>query len=150
MVTGTPWRASESEPARSASGAVGQPGADAAGAAPADIEQTRMPLSGHVLYVDDGTQISVTEALVLGRDPSPGGTDVRPVRVADKTRSVSKTHLIVHPTDLGVEVTDLRSTNGTAVIHDGAEHTLEPGSTVLAAPGDTVRFGERTAVVGHA
>ena len=114
-----------------------------------EVEQTRLTVPGYVLYLDDGAQIPVAEAVVLGRDPSPNHASGRSVPVADQTRSVSKTHLALVPTDGGIEVTDLGSTNGTAVVHEGAERRLESGAPLLALPGDTVRFGERTAVVGH-
>ncbi|WP_277050609.1 RDD family protein [Ruania albidiflava] len=129
--------------------AVPDEGAHSADVAAPEVEQTRLSVPGYVLYLDDGAQIPVTEALVLGRDPSSNHASGRPVPVTDQTRSVSKTHLAVAPTDDGIEVTDLGSTNGTAVVHEGAERRLEPGAPLLALPGDTVRFGERTAAVGH-
>lgn len=124
-----------------------QPGPPAV--AQPDVEQTRMHVPSFVLHLDDGTLIPVAEAVVLGRDPAPGNGATHVIAVSDQTRSVSKTHLVLNPTEAGIEVTDLRSTNGTAVVHDGGERTLEPGLPILALPGDTVRFGERTAVVGH-
>jgi len=155
LVTGTPWSPPPEAPSSDASRGEDAPPvpSPAAGegpaAAPVEVEQTRMQVPGYVLYLDDGTQIPVAENLVLGRGPSPDHSAGRAVPVADQTRSVSKTHLALAPTDAGIEVTDLGSTNGTAVVHDGAERTLEPGIPLLALPGDTVRFGERTAVVGH-
>ncbi len=154
MVTGTPWGA---PPGRSASPAEPVPAQqgppvrpeNAPEPLPAEVAQTRMQAPGYVLYLDDGNQVPLTEAVVLGRDPAQNHPAGRAVPVADQTRSVSKTHLALTPTEGGIEVTDLGSTNGTAVVHDGAERTLEPGIPVLALTGDTVRFGERTAVVGH-
>src|SRR5699024_5110183 len=110
-----PAAAAPDEPAHSADVAV------------PEVEQTRLSVPGYVLYVDDGAQIPVTEALVLGRDPSPNHASGRPVPVADQTRSVSKTHLALVPTDAGIEVTVLGSTNGPTGVNAVAERKLESG-----------------------
>ena len=102
------------------------------------------PTSGLVLRLDSGEEIDVSEPLTLGRNPaSVEGS--RAVPIADDTQSVSKTHLSMRPSGLGVEVVDQHSTNGTFVVHAGEmTEALEP---VLAMPGDTIRFGDRSAVL---
>ena len=64
---------------------------------------------------------------------------------------MSKTHLCVEVGDHGWLVTDLHSTNGVTVIGvDGAEVALAPGTPTVVAAGATVRFGERSLVLGPA
>lgn len=69
------------------------------------------------------------------------------VAIPDETRSISKTHLSFRVSERGVEVSDLGSTNGTEIERDGAVRELVVGTPVLAAVGDTVRFGERSLVI---
>lgn len=102
-----------------------------------------------MLLLDSGEQIDVDGVLLLGRNPSVVGNlaGARAVPIADETWSVSKTHLAVRPVEQGIEVIDHNSTNGTYIWHGGAERRLVPGETALASPDDTLRFGDRTAVV---
>lgn len=101
------------------------------------------------LRLDTGERVEVDEPLVVGRNPAGTG-GARSVAIADDTQSVSKTHLSLRPAGAGVEVVDRHSTNGTAIVHGGAERLLEPDQPAVAVPGDTIRFGDRTAVVVQA
>ena len=68
--------------------------------------------------------------------------------VDDPDRTVSKTHVVLTATREGVLVEDLHSTGGTVVVRaDGQETPVVPGSPIVAAPGDTVRYGQRSVVV---
>lgn len=107
------------------------------------------PLAGFVLQLDTGQRVEVSEPVVLGRDPADVG-GARRVPVADDTFSVSKTHLLLRPAGHGVELVDQNSTNGTEVVHDGVERVLEPGQASVAVPGDTIRIGDRSAVLARA
>lgn len=107
------------------------------------------PPPGFVLHLDTGERVEVDEPLVVGRNPADMD-GARSFPIADDTQSVSKTHLVLRPAGQGVEVVDRHSTNGTAIVHDGAERLLEPDQPRLAVPGDTIRFGDRTAVVAPA
>lgn len=142
------------------SGTTG-PEAQAGTAEHGDVEATRLaPAHGTapgtgaaqaeecVLHLDSGQRVPVTDVVVLGRNPSGEGN--QPVAIADDTRSVSKTHLSIRAVDEGVEVTDRHSTNGTGIVRAGQEQVLSPGEPALAQPGDTIRFGERTARVERA
>ena len=90
----------------------------------------------------------MSEPILLGRNPDaadhPGA---RPVAVADASRSLSKTHMLVRPVDGGLEIVDWHSTNGSALISDGVERALAPGMPVQAVAGDRIRLGDRLAEV---
>src|SRR5699024_11006395 len=65
------------------------------------------------LRLDTGEQLSVTEPILIGRNPA--AQSARAVPITDESRSISKTHMLLSPTETGIEVTDQRSTNGSAV-----------------------------------
>lgn len=105
-------------------------------------------LASFYLVLDTGERVEVNGAVVLGRDPAGVGGGRR-VPIVDDSASVSKTHLTLRPVDGGVEVVDQHSTNGTAITHDAVERLLEPGVPAIAQAGDTIGFGDRTAVVAR-
>lgn len=102
-----------------------------------------------VLVLDTGQRIRVAGRVLLGRDPQARADigDARLVAIPDDTRSISKTHLSLRVTERGIELSDLGSTNGTEIERDGQIAVVAPGAAVLAARGDTVRFGDRTFVI---
>src|SRR5699024_4895376 len=111
-----------------------------------EASQGQQPqVQAFALRLDTGEQLPVTEPILIGRNPAAQST--RAVPITDESRSISKTHMLLSPTEAGVEVTDQRSTNGSAVVHDGVQRTCEAGQPIPAVPGDRIRFGERTAVV---
>ncbi|WP_203136966.1 RDD family protein [Microbacterium sp. JZ31] len=107
------------------------------------------PAARFMLRLDTGEDLLVSAPVVLGRRPDaseiPGGA--HPVALEDDSRSLSKTHLLVRPAEGGLEVVDLGSTNGSALIRGGVEHPMTAGVPLTAADSDTIRFGDRTAVV---
>ncbi len=142
-------------PGREAPGAAGgQASTPPTAAPPAPVRrrplQTPAPAEALVLGLrfDTGDTVPVARAVVLGRDPddaaSPGA---HPARLADPTRSLSKTHAVVRPVEGGLEVVDRHSTNGSGIIRRGVEELLSAGAPVIAREGDTVRFGDRHAEV---
>jgi len=118
--------------------ATAPPAAPAAPAAPAGTRA--------VLILDTGERIDVRGTTLFGRAPdaAAGEGEAQLVRVADDTRSVSKTHLAVMPARRGVFAVDRASTNGSAIIRNGSETALAAGQPVELQIGDTVRFGDRT------
>ncbi|GAB3278038.1 FHA domain-containing protein [Microbacterium lacusdiani] len=118
------------------------------GAAVAPAAPVRQP-ARFLLRFDDGQHVLVSQAIVLGRRPEASGVaaGAQAVAIADETRSLSKTHALVRPVDGGLEIVDCHSTNGTAVSRGGVEHPLAPGGSAIAAAGDVVRIGDRTAAV---
>jgi uncharacterized RDD family membrane protein YckC len=111
--------------------------------APASASEVR-----YGLRFDSGEGIGVTAPVLLGRNPDASGhPGATPMRLADGTRSLSKTHLLARPAAGGIEVLDLGSTNGSGLIRDGAEYALTAGAPTLVVEGDTIRLGDRIATV---
>ena len=99
---------------------------------------------------DTGVDYPFGGSIVLGRNPvAPASRPTASlVPVDDPDRTVSKTHVVLTATREGVFVEDLHSTGGTVVVRaDGQETPVVPGSPVVAAPGDTVRYGQRSVVI---
>lgn len=118
-----------------------------------DLEQTRLsamprpPVRTLRLRTDDGTERVVEKAVVLGRNPAATGEDVLFV-LKDDSRTVSKTHLRIDGTGDDVVVTDLGSTNGSAILHaDGSRENLVPDSPTVLPSGAQVALGDRTVSV---
>ncbi|MFT4215258.1 MAG: RDD family protein [Microbacterium sp.] len=104
--------------------------------------------AGLALRLDTGERIAVSGAILLGRAPDVAGhPGADAVPVADTTRTLSKTHVLVRPVDGGLEVVDCRSTNGCALIRGGVEHALVGGASATAVAGDAIRLGDRIAQV---
>jgi hypothetical protein len=101
-----------------------------------------------VLLLDDGTAVPVLAPTVLGRNPTPSRPDGFAVRVTDLSRTLSRSHVEVAPHEVGLQVTDLGSANGTAVALPGAPfEVLAPGATVVVPVGGRLVIGDRTIVV---
>ena len=99
---------------------------------------------------DTGVAYPFGGSIVLGRNPvAPASRPTASlVPVDDPDRTVSKTHVVLTATREGVLVEDLHSTGGTVVVRaDGQETPVVPGSPIVAAPGDTVRYGQRSVVI---
>lgn len=129
---------------------VPAPQAVSAPQAPAPVAVVSPSPAAVRLVLDSGSELVLSEAAIFGRHPSdqPDFGPAQCVPVADDTRSVSKTHFALRPTDAGIEVRDLGSTNGTFVLRAGVESEVAPGAPVMAAVGDVVRFGDRTVSIG--
>ena len=119
-----------------------------ASAAPTPAHRPPASVTVLGLRFDTGESVSVSGPVLIGRDPvSPAHPDARPIRVADTTRSLSKTHALVRPTAGGLEVVDLHSTNGSRLVRGGIERPLTPGVGEVAIDGDLILFGDRVADV---
>ncbi|MET0811464.1 MAG: RDD family protein [Microbacterium sp.] len=100
------------------------------------------------LRFESGESIPVLSAVLLGRNPEDSdGSGARAIALADESRSLSKTHLMVRPVDGGLEVVDRHSTNGSGLIRGGTEFRILPDTPTLAAEGDRIRLGDRVAAV---
>lgn len=119
-----------------------------------DLEQTRIsasvpPVPTLRLVADDGTERSVQQPVVVGRNPSASDEEVLFV-FKDDTRSVSKTHLRIDGTGEDITVTDLGSTNGSAILReDGSRESLVPNTATVLPAGASVAIGDRTLDVGR-
>ncbi|WP_439901467.1 RDD family protein [Microbacterium azadirachtae] len=115
-----------------------------------------------VLVIDNGERVEVRTTTLLGRAPAAGAGDApspgaptgesepQLVRVADETRSVSKTHLAILLSRRGVVAVDRGSTNGSSIVREGAELPLTPGHPAELRAGDVLRFGDRSLRVEQA
>ncbi|GAA3764360.1 hypothetical protein GCM10022240_15820 [Microbacterium kribbense] len=105
------------------------------------------------LVLDSGECIDVTPpGVLLGRAPAraSGDGDLALIPLVDQTKSVSKTHLAILCVDGGFAVVDRHSSNGVAIVRNGAQIELVPGRPAVLADGDDLRFGDRHARVGIA
>lgn len=94
------------------------------------------------VLVDDGTVLAIAGSTVLGRSPVDSRHAV--ARVTDLSRTLSRNHVLIEPTDTGVLVTDLGSANGTAVAGPGeAFRQVTAYSPVLVPLGARISIGER-------
>lgn len=114
-----------------------------------DLEQTRVSVAAPRaatlrLVADDGAERSAQSAVVIGRNPSAGDGEVLFV-VKDDSRSVSKTHLRIDGTGEDTLVTDLGSTNGSAMVReDGSRENLIPHTATVLPAGARLAIGDRT------
>lgn len=122
-----------------------------------ELEMTRVAprhrSAGIRIRFDDGNSSVITGTALLGRNPSPKPQETADqlLDFADMGRSVSKTHLHLQADPHGIWVTDRNSTNGSAVVTvQGLREELEPSRPVLAPPGSTVFFGDRSFTVAPA
>jgi hypothetical protein len=98
------------------------------------------------IVFDSGEELAVDGPVYIGRNPdganAPGGYPV--YALPDLSRSLSRTHALIDWTDGLLWVTDLNTTNGTAIVGaDGQLQPLIPGLRTAAAIGWRVEFGER-------
>ena len=98
------------------------------------------------LRLDDGRDIGIDGGLVLlGRNPQPrmGEEDALLIKVVDKGRTVSKSHLAIGLDARGLFVVDRGSTNGTTVTSpDGTRRHCPPGDQIGLTGGSVISFGD--------
>jgi uncharacterized RDD family membrane protein YckC len=97
---------------------------------------------------DSGESTPISGPVLLGRNPdATEHRGARAIALADDSRSLSKTHMLVRPIDGGLEIVDCRSTNGSGLIRGGTEYAVSAGEPTMAVEGDTIRLGDRIAAV---
>jgi len=108
----------------------------------------RPPLG--VLVVDDGTTYSLSEDLVIGREPTSHkevtAGRAQPMILTDDTLSLSRKHAHIWLDDWSVFAQDLGSSNGTYLSRPGQNEPwfkLDPSSSIALEPGDRLRVGGR-------
>ncbi len=100
---------------------------------------------------DTGRSVLVTGHVLVGRDPLGTGDEKvdRVLAVDLDARGVSKTHLAIDVTPLGVTVTDRHSTNGVRILHpDGTRVQIEAGRPTPVREGERIEFGGRWLGIG--
>jgi hypothetical protein len=113
---------------------------------PGNLQRRRRPPLG-VLVLDDGTQITLDEDYVIGREPVLDGDVMtgraRPLRISDPEGTVSRLHLKISLAGWQVEVSDLGSANGSVLQTSGGERTLAPFEPAELVPGTWIGIGDR-------
>lgn len=100
---------------------------------------------GWVAGLDDGRDLDIAGLVLLGRNPQgrPGEDDAELIKIADDTRTVSKTHLALGVDANGMYVMDRGSTNGSTVTSAGGFTTpCPPGAVIQVDEGNIVSFGD--------
>ena len=96
------------------------------------------------LLLDTGPSLPVNRTIVLGRAPAPQRATDSPIPVEDQTRSLSRTHVRIAPSEGGITIEDLNSANGTrARSPNGQTHTLVPGQPIELPMNSQLLLGER-------
>jgi uncharacterized RDD family membrane protein YckC len=97
------------------------------------------------ILLDDGRRIALEGLVLLGRNPQPkaGEEDAQLIKIADETRTVSKSHLAVGIDAEGVYVVDRGSTNGSTVsTTNGMSSRCRAGEMVRVGDGAIVSIGD--------
>ncbi len=113
----------------------------------------------------DGEQtLDINRLILIGRNPQPSATDVPAdatagqteaaaamlIKVSDRARTVSKTHLALDVDADGPFAVDRESTNGSAVTDiDGHYRLLAAGEQVRLNHGDVIAFGDHRLEICH-
>ena len=103
------------------------------------------PQERWVMKLDDGREMAVDGLVLLGRNPQPqpGEEDAQLIKLADETRTVSKSHLAVGLDGSGAYVVDRGSTNGSTVTApNGTITRCQAGDLVSVEPGSIVSMGD--------
>ena len=101
--------------------------------------------TGWRAVLDDGREISIDGLVLLGRNPQPrpGEEQAALIKIADTTRTVSKSHLEIGRRGSGLYVVDRGSTNGSTVTGtSGVSQRCAPGEPVSVESGSIVSFGD--------
>jgi uncharacterized RDD family membrane protein YckC len=101
--------------------------------------------TGWFVMLDDGREIDITGLVLLGRNPhaQPGEEDAQLIKIADETRTVSKSHLAIATDRDGAFLVDRGSTNGSTVTTSGGVSTkCRMGERVRVSEGSIVSIGD--------
>ena len=102
----------------------------------------REQASGPSIGLPDGRVVPLTSPIVIGRGPDPSRGPSGAVALAVADPSLSKTHAVFEVDSTGIWVTDLHSTNGTALEGVGSAIPCAPGARTRLPTGAVVRFGD--------
>lgn len=104
------------------------------------------PAEAVSIVLDSGERLDVTTTLLIGRAPENKDDDKHPaIAWPDLSRSLSKTHALLEWSGTVLWVTDLNSTNGSALLSpEGDRQLLVAGLRGAAAVGWTIELGDRT------
>ena len=100
--------------------------------------------------LDDGRELTVHGLVLLGRNPQPrpGEETAQLVKIADETRTVSKSHLALDVDERGLFLIDRGSTNGSTVTEPGGQRTrCAPWDATYLSDGAVVTMGDHRLTV---
>ncbi|WP_417563454.1 FHA domain-containing protein [Microbacterium sp.] len=118
--------------------------------APVPATPAPVPTMTVMLVFDTGQRelVAVPSAVNIGRSPSETQRGDVLIAVDDPSRTVSKTHARLENTLEGTWVTELGSTNGSALLdEDGTVRVLEADRRTFVEDGVRVRLGDRVITV---
>ncbi|MFF2487372.1 FHA domain-containing protein [Microbacterium sp. NPDC058062] len=136
--------------ARALREAAGGPGSAASGfpidSAPAPLAPPRPPAPGRI-RVSTGQVLPLDRTVVIGRRPRStrvSGTDLpHLVAVDSPQQDISRSHVELRVEGESIVATDLRTTNGTTLLRQGADPVrLHPGESTVVIPGDVLDLGD--------
>ncbi|BDZ50318.1 hypothetical protein GCM10025867_25590 [Frondihabitans sucicola] len=97
------------------------------------------------LVFDSGDEVVIRHPLLVGRNPETDARGTAVHALPDLSRSLSRTHALLDWRDGLLWVTDLNTTNGSAIVDaDGGVRPLVPGLRTAASVGWRVELGERS------
>lgn len=109
-----------------------------------DVRPTTPSGTPCVLSLDSGQQLALSDALVIGRGPIPRRADgVQGYEWADLSRTVSREHALFEWDGRSAWLTDLGSTNGTAVAVDGTYRPIPPRERIALPRSVAIALGDR-------
>jgi hypothetical protein len=136
--------------ARALRDAAGGAGGAASGvpldSTPAPLAPPRPPAPGRV-RVSTGQVLPLDRTVVIGRRPRStrvSGTDLpHLVAVDSPQQDISRSHVELRVEGESIVATDLRTTNGTTLLRQGADPVrLHPGEGTVVVPGDVLDLGD--------
>lgn len=136
--------------ARALREATGGAGGAASGfpidSAPAPLAPPRPPAPGRI-RVSTGQVLQLDRTIVIGRRPRStrvSGTDLpHLVAVDSPQQDISRSHVELRVEGESIVATDLRTTNGTTLLRQGADPVrLHPGEGTVVIPGDVLDLGD--------
>lgn len=93
---------------------------------------------------DSGERAPIMNVLIIGREPQPLAPGDQTLLIADPSRSMSRNHVRLSISSMGLQIEDLRSANGTTVKYpNGAISPLAAGMPARLLPDCQVRCGDR-------
>ncbi len=114
------------------------------------VMRPRPPLG--LLMLDDGSAHALDTDYIVGREPqiheAVRSAAARPLVIDDEVSGVSRVHAAITVQDWAVQLTDLRSANGTYVRDgEGSWTRLTPEEPVVVGAGARVRIGQRNLII---
>lgn len=101
------------------------------------------------LVLDDGQSFTLTVPIIIGRRPvaNPSYPSAMLVALTDKTKCLSKTHILVYVQNGAVKVRDLNSRNGVRIETKETVVTVPSGAEMEVPSNARVCIGGRSFVV---